>query len=154
MLCHLDTVRLHEERLIGSLWSCYPCRDHAGGNDAIARRYPGVMIAGPEHERIPARNHPVNGGDEFKIGAANVQVLNVSCHTKAHVAYVVTGDAETPPLLFPGDTLFVGGCGRFFEGTAEDMYRALYDVILTLPKDTRVYCGHEYTMSNFTLLYT
>ncbi|CAH0483101.1 unnamed protein product [Peronospora belbahrii] len=122
--------------------------DHAGGNKDIARQYPGVMIAGPEQELIPARNYPVNGGDTFKIGAANVQVLNVSCHTKAHVAYVVTGDAETPPLLFSGDTLFVGGCGRFFEGTAEDMYRALYEVIATLPRDTKVYCGHEYTMSN------
>ncbi|KAE8896535.1 hypothetical protein PF005_g15704 [Phytophthora fragariae] len=122
--------------------------DHAGGNEEMAEKYPGVMIAGPENELIPARNRPVNGGDKFKIGAASVKVLDVSCHTKAHVAYVVTGDADTPPLLFPGDTLFVGGCGRFFEGTAEDMYRALYEVILTLPKDTKVYCGHEYTMSN------
>ncbi|RLN53875.1 hypothetical protein BBJ28_00008007 [Nothophytophthora sp. Chile5] len=100
------------------------------------------------HEEIPARNRPVNGGDKFKLGAVKVKVLSVPCHTKAHVAYVITGDAETPPLLFPGDTLFVGGCGRFFEGSAEDMYRALYEVILTLPKDTRVYCGHEYTLSN------
>ncbi|KAG2774301.1 hypothetical protein JG687_00010635 [Phytophthora cactorum] len=122
--------------------------DHAGGNEEIAKKYPGVMIAGPEHELIPARNRSVSGGEKFKIGAAKIKVLNVSCHTKAHVAYVVTGDAETPPLLFPGDTLFIGGCGRFFEGTAEDMYRALYEVILTLPKDTKVYCGHEYTMSN------
>lgn len=122
--------------------------DHAGGNEEIAKKYPNVMIVGPEKEPILARNRSVSGGDEFKIGAANVKVLNVSCHTKAHVAYVVTGDTETPPLLFPGDTLFVGGCGRFFEGTAEDMYRALYDVILKLPKDTKVYCGHEYTMSN------
>ncbi|KAG7393384.1 hypothetical protein PHYPSEUDO_009588 [Phytophthora pseudosyringae] len=122
--------------------------DHAGGNAEIAKKYPDAMIAGPEHELIPGRNRPVNGGEKFKLGAAKVKVLNVSCHTKAHVAYVVTGDVETPPLLFPGDTLFVGGCGRFFEGTAEDMYRALYEVILTLPKDTKVYCGHEYTMSN------
>ena len=114
----------------------------------MAKQYPGVMIVGPEHEPIPARNRSVSGGETLMIGAAKVEVLDVPCHTKAHVAYVVTGDNETPPLLFPGDTLFVGGCGRFFEGTAEDMYRALYDVILKLPADTKVYCGHEYTMSN------
>ncbi|KAL7687073.1 putative hydroxyacylglutathione hydrolase [Plasmopara halstedii] len=122
--------------------------DHAGGNEEIARNYPGILIAGPKDEPIPARNYSVSGGEKFMLGAATVKVLNVSCHTKAHVAYVVTGDSEMPPLLFPGDTLFVGGCGRFFEGSAEDMYRALYEVILTLPKDTKVYCGHEYTMTN------
>ncbi|GAB9469859.1 Hydroxyacylglutathione hydrolase [Globisporangium polare] len=122
--------------------------DHSGGNVELAAKYPGLMVAGPEGEEIPARNHPLKGGEKFKIGATKIKVLSVPCHTKAHLAYVVTGDPETPPLLFPGDTLFVGGCGRFFEGNAEDMYRALYEVILTLPKDTRVYCGHEYTMSN------
>ncbi|TYZ57968.1 hypothetical protein PybrP1_008423 [[Pythium] brassicae (nom. inval.)] len=122
--------------------------DHSGGNEALARTYPGLMVAGPAREEIPARTRPLQGDETFTIGATKVKVLSVPCHTRAHVAYVVTGDSQTPPLLFPGDTLFVGGCGRFFEGTAEDMYRALYEVILTLPKDTRVYCGHEYTMSN------
>ncbi|CAI5722671.1 unnamed protein product [Peronospora destructor] len=142
-----EEERTRNREFLGVL-TTHKHEDHAGGNEEIAKQYPGVMIAGPEQERIPARNHPVNGGEEFNIGAPRVKVLDVSCHTKAHVAYVITGDTETPPLLFPGDTLFVGGCGRFFEGTAEDMYRALYEVILTLPKDTRVYCGHEYTMSN------
>ncbi|KAI9905175.1 hypothetical protein PsorP6_013791 [Peronosclerospora sorghi] len=140
-----ETVR---KRAFLGILTTHKHADHAGGNEAIAKEYPGVMIAGPKHEPIPARTRPVSGGETFQLGAAKVKVLNVACHTKAHVAYVVTGDAETPPLLFPGDTLFVGGCGRFFEGTSEDMYRALYEVILTLPKDTKVYCGHEYTMSN------
>lgn len=122
--------------------------DHAGGNQEIARRYPSIMVAGPEKEEIPACNRPLLGGEKFKIGQIHVRALAVPCHTRGHLAYVVTGDPETPPLLFPGDTLFVGGCGRFFEGTAEDMYHALYEVILTLPKDTKVYCGHEYTMAN------
>lgn len=117
--------------------------DHSGGNETLASKYPGLLVAGPADEEIPARTRPLHGGETFLIGATKVKVLSVPCHTRAHVAYVVSGDRETPPLLFPGDTLFVGGCGRFFEGTAEDMYRALYEVILTLPKDTRVYCGHE-----------
>lgn len=98
---------------------------------------------------IPACNKPLMGGEKFKIGATKIRALSVPCHTRGHLAYVVSGDPETPPLLFPGDTLFVGGCGRFFEGTAEDMYHALYEVILTLPKDTRVYCGHEYVLTWF-----
>ncbi|GLE04213.1 hypothetical protein PINS_up013124 [Pythium insidiosum] len=122
--------------------------DHSGGNVEIASKYPELMVAGPANEDIPARTRPLSGGEKFKLGAVQVKVLAVPCHTAGHLAYVVSGDPETPPLLFPGDTLFVGGCGRFFEGTAEDMYRALYEVILTLPKDTRVYCGHEYTMAN------
>ena len=85
----------------------------------------------------------VKGGQTFCTGSIHIKVLDVACHTRGHVAYVVTGDRATPPLLFPGDVLFVGGCGRFFEGTAEDMYHALYEVILQLPKDTRCYCGHE-----------
>ncbi|DBA03864.1 TPA: hypothetical protein N0F65_004554 [Lagenidium giganteum] len=122
--------------------------DHAGGNAEIFKQYPKIKVAGPESENIPACNQPLKGGEKFKIGQVKVKALAVPCHTAGHLAYVVSGDPETPPLLFPGDTLFVGGCGRFFEGTAEDMYRALYEVILTLPKDTRIYCGHEYTMAN------
>ncbi len=62
--------------------------------------------------------------------------------------YLVHGDPEEPSALFTGDTLFVGGCGRFFEGSGEDMYKALFKTLAPLPNDTRVYCGHEYTVSN------
>lgn len=112
----------------------------------MAKKYPDVMVAGPANEDIPACTRLLKGGEKFKIGATKVRALSVPCHTRGHLAYVVTGDPETAPLLFPGDTLFIGGCGRFFEGTAEDMYHALYEVILTLPKETRVYCGHEYVL--------
>ncbi|OQS04704.1 hydroxyacylglutathione hydrolase [Thraustotheca clavata] len=118
--------------------------DHCGGNEALVKEFPGITVAGPHNEAIPAMNKPLKGGEEFKLGAMEIQALAVPCHTKGHLAYVITGDPQTPPLLFPGDTLFVAGCGKFFEGTAEDMYHALYEVILQLPKDTKVYCGHEY----------
>jgi hydroxyacylglutathione hydrolase len=129
-------------------------RDHTAGNLEIASKYPGLLVTGPANEEIPARTKGLVGGEKFAIGGVKVKTLSVPCHTAGHLAYVVSGDPQTPPLLFPGDTLFVGGCGRFFEGTAEDMYRALYEVILTLPKDTRVYCGHEYTMSNLRFALT
>lgn len=117
--------------------------DHAGGNSELAARYPHAMVVGPANEHVPACTKRVKGGQTFSIGSIDIKVLDVPCHTRGHVAYVVTGDHATPPLLFPGDVLFVGGCGRFFEGSAEDMYHALYEVILQLPKDTRCYCGHE-----------
>ncbi|KAH9144362.1 hypothetical protein AeRB84_011685 [Aphanomyces euteiches] len=122
--------------------------DHTGGNETLAAKYPDIAVYGPHNEVIPALTKPMRGGEEFKLGAMSVEVLSVPCHTKGHLAYVISGDPDTPPLLFPGDTLFIGGCGRFFEGTAEDMYHALYEVLLRLPKETKVYCGHEYTMSN------
>ncbi|KAF0694358.1 Aste57867_14769 [Aphanomyces stellatus] len=127
---------------------CVHLSDHTGGNVELAAKFPNIFVAGPHEEDIPAMTKPLKGGEEFKVGAMSVEVLSVPCHTKGHLAYVISGDPETPPLLFPGDTLFVGGCGRFFQGTAEDMYHALYEVLLRLPKETKVYCGHEYTMAN------
>jgi hydroxyacylglutathione hydrolase len=88
--------------------------------------------------------------------------MYVPCHTKGHIAFVVypppTGsheqdrESDTAPLLFCGDTLFIGGCGRFFEGTAEDMLRNM-DRLATLPPATQVFCAHEYTEANLKFLH-
>jgi hydroxyacylglutathione hydrolase len=79
------------------------------------KKYPNLTVTGPESEEIPARTIALKGGEKFKIGAAQVKVLSIPCHTKGHLAYVITGDPQTPPILFPGDTLFVGGCGKLEE---------------------------------------
>jgi hydroxyacylglutathione hydrolase len=96
-------------------------------------------------------------------------VFFTPCHTTGHVLYVASGDAEQPKALFSGDTLFIGtthqqseiltlapsgGCGRFFEGSASQMYHNLIEVVATLPKDTQVYCGHEYTEQNLRFAQT
>ncbi|RHY28795.1 hypothetical protein DYB32_005697, partial [Aphanomyces invadans] len=86
--------------------------DHTGGNDALVDKYPDLQVGGPHNEVIPRLNKPLKGGEEFKVGAMTVEVLAVPCHTKGHLAYLISGDPSTPPLLFPGDTLFVGGCVR------------------------------------------
>lgn len=70
------------------------------------------------------------------------------CHTKGHICYFVTGPSASEPAVFTGDTLFVGGCGKFFEGTGQDMYTSLITNLSVLPPETKVYCGHEYTVSN------
>ncbi|KAH7351788.1 hypothetical protein KP509_19G014400 [Ceratopteris richardii] len=70
-------------------------------------------------------------------------------HTKGHICYFVTDIKGGDPAVFTGDTLFIGGCGRFFEGTPEQMYYSLCEKLASLPARTQVYCGHEYTVKNF-----
>jgi len=122
--------------------------DHAGGNAAMIKALPNLQVYGGD-QRIPEVTHMVTEGQTFTIGALPVRVHFTPCHTTGHVLYEVSpADGSRPHALFTGDTLFVAGCGRFFEGTAQQMVHALIDVVAALPKDTLVYCGHEYTEKN------
>ena len=117
--------------------------DHIGGVAALRAVWPEVKVFGPEDSRIPAdfrvsRGMKVNLG-EWGLGAFDV--LDVPGHTRSHIAYYGGGD------LYCGDTLFVCGCGRLFEGTPKQMHASLSKIRL-LPEETRVYCGHEYTLDN------
>lgn len=116
--------------------------DHVGGI-AELRRHRDVPVYGPRREPIPTVTHPVSEGDTVTLPALGVtfSVLDIPGHTRAHVAYYGAG------ALFCGDTLFACGCGRLFEGTAEQMHASL-SKLLALPDETRVYCGHEYTLAN------
>ncbi|MBK1727173.1 hydroxyacylglutathione hydrolase [Halorhodospira neutriphila] len=115
--------------------------DHVGGAAELARAY-GAPVYGPATERIGAVDHPVGGGARLEIdGFGTIEVLDVPGHTAGHIAY--HGDGA----LFCGDALFAGGCGRVFEGTAEQMHASLQR-LAGLPGETRVCCGHEYTVKN------
>ncbi|XP_074866323.1 hydroxyacylglutathione hydrolase, mitochondrial isoform X3 [Carettochelys insculpta] len=84
-----------------------------------------------------------------KLGSLHVKCLATPCHTSGHICYYVTKpNSSEPPAVFTGDTLFVAGCGKFFEGTPEEMYKALIEILGRLDPETRVYCGHEYTINN------
>lgn len=125
--------------------------DHAGGNVEMAKRFPGVEIVGfaGDAARIPGITRRVEHGDRVRIGDLVAEVLAVPCHTRGHIAYrFADPDPARGDALFCGDTLFVAGCGRFFEGDAAQMHHALNTVFAALPDDTRVYCGHEYTVAN------
>ena len=103
------------------------------------------MVFGPADEDIEGIDRRLRGGDRCDVLGVRFQVLDVPGHTAGHIAYFA-GD-EAPPLLFCGDTLFGCGCGRLFEGTAAQMVASL-DILAALPPSTRVYCAHEYTLSN------
>jgi hydroxyacylglutathione hydrolase len=123
-------------------------RDHTGGNEGILAQHQ-LEVYGHKSDgaRIFGLTHGVEDGDEIKIGELSGRVLFVPGHTTGHVAYLFGNN------LFSGDTLFTAGCGRLFEGTAEQMHTSLVK-LMALPDDTKVYCGHEYTESNLRFAVT
>jgi len=122
--------------------------DHVGGVEALASA-DGVPVMGPAREAIPGRTLAVGDGDRVDVPGIGLEleVLDVPGHTAGHVAYVGRGADWGPPVLFCGDTLFAAGCGRLFEGTADQMWSSL-SALAALPGETRVYCAHEYTLAN------
>jgi hydroxyacylglutathione hydrolase len=115
--------------------------DHIGGIHELLTHFP-IPVYGPEQESIPGLSYPLREGSKVEIpGLPVLAVIDVPGHTTGHIAY--TGGKQ----LFCGDTLFAGGCGRLFEGTAAQLYGSLQKIAL-LPGDTWFYCAHEYTLSN------
>jgi hydroxyacylglutathione hydrolase len=125
--------------------------DHVGGVDALRGRLEGRPVYGPVLESIPRPFTPLRGGDAVEVLGLHFSVIDVPGHTAGHIAYMQTaaaGEAAiAAPILFCGDTLFSGGCGRLFEGTPAQMYRSLQK-LAALPAETVVCCTHEYTQSN------
>jgi len=119
--------------------------DHAGGNADLIKRVPGLAVLGGD-DRIDGVTRKVQHGDKLTVGGMDIECLFTPCHTTGHICYYVTKDMDK--AVFTGDTLFLGGCGRFFEGTAPQMYEALVKILGILPGDTKVYCGHEYSLQN------
>jgi hydroxyacylglutathione hydrolase len=132
---------------IKAIYTTHHHWDHAGGNEELLKALPaGTPVYGAD-DRIPGLTHKVANAEVLQLGSTGVKVLFTPCHTAGHVLFLAGSD-HAPRALFSGDTLFIGGCGRFFEGTAQQMYHALHDVCAQLPQDTQVWCGHEYTVKN------
>jgi len=137
----LAFLRAHKLNLTAIL-NTHHHADHVGGNAELLEHYP-VPVFGPHDERIPTVSERLREGDRFKLPgfALDFEVLEIPAHTRTHIAFYGAG------MVFCGDTLFACGCGRLFEGTPAQMHAALTK-LGRLPGNTRVYCGHEYTLSN------
>lgn len=118
-------------------------QDHVGGVQKLKQAFPDITVYGPQETLDKGATHRVNGGDSFTVLGCDFSVIATPGHTAGHVCYF------SDPYLFSGDTLFSGGCGRLFEGTATQMYQSL-KTISALPDHTVVCCAHEYTLSNMT----
>jgi hydroxyacylglutathione hydrolase len=129
---------------ISQIWNTHWHPDHTGGNAAI-KAATGCTVTGPAAEaaRIPTLDRQVREGDRVALGTVEAEVLEVPAHTAGHIAYHLPSES----VAFVGDTLFAMGCGRLFEGTAEQMHANLQR-LAALPPETRIYCAHEYTLSN------
>lgn len=125
--------------------------DHIGGTPELLETWADadVVASGADRQRIPFQTRSVQDGEQLSLLGHTINVLDVPAHTAHHIAFYVDGamDSEPGPLLFCGDTLFSGGCGRLFEGTAAQMHQAL-NRLAALPGPTKVCCAHEYTEGN------
>lgn len=140
---------LERERLtLTAILNTHHHGDHVGGNAALVA-HAAVPVYGPAREQIPGRTKGVVEGDLIALPEVGLtlEVLDVPGHTAGHVAWFARDDGAGGSLAFVGDTLFACGCGRVFEGTAEQMCESLAK-LAALPEATRVYCAHEYTLSN------
>ncbi|KAK3703438.1 Cytoplasmic glyoxalase II [Vermiconidia calcicola] len=118
--------------------------DHAGGNAEMLKTYSVPIIGGKDCARV---NKTPGHGDTFTVGdGIKVKALHTPCHTQDSICYFFEDGNDR--AVFTGDTLFIGGCGRFFEGTPKEMDKALNETLAALPDDTKVYPGHEYTKGN------
>ena len=136
----------HEGLQLAAILVTHHHADHVGGLSALLARWR-VPVHGPFNESIEGVSHPVAEGDHVCIDALNVEfdVLDIPAHTAGHIAFVSRDTSAR--VLFCGDTLFSAGCGRLFEGSPMQLASSLAK-LAALPDDTRVYCTHEYTLSN------
>ncbi|XP_022185751.1 hydroxyacylglutathione hydrolase, mitochondrial [Nilaparvata lugens] len=141
----IDAVK-NEDVTLKAILTTHHHWDHSGGNNKLVERVPGLFVYGGD-DRVDALTHQVADGDRIQLGAFNFDVISTPCHTKGHLCYYIQPDSNSG-AVFTGDTLFIAGCGKFFEGTADQMYKALVEKLATLPTNTNVFCGHEYTVTN------
>ncbi|MCS6857440.1 MAG: hydroxyacylglutathione hydrolase [Sandaracinaceae bacterium] len=131
--------------VIEAIFCTHHHADHVGGLSALLEHFPSVPVYGSEydmrHGRIPFQNRAIRDGDTIQGLGYPFQVMEVPGHTIGAITYV------GPGFAFTGDTLFLAGCGRVFEGTMDGMYASLMR-LATLPQSTLLYVGHEYTQSN------
>lgn len=144
----VEKACLRENITPNAIFSTHHHADHVGGNVELAARFgiDAVYAHASDRGRVPGQTKELADGDSFRLGSLSVSVIHIPGHTLGAVAYWVRAPSGEG-AVFTGDTMFIAGCGRLFEGTPAQMFASLQRLV-ALPDATRVYCGHEYTESN------
>ncbi|KAG0139719.1 hypothetical protein CROQUDRAFT_666097 [Cronartium quercuum f. sp. fusiforme G11] len=145
----LEVAAKEKVKLNGTILTTHHHEDHSGGNQHFVDLMLGASKVYGGSTKIPKLTNKIGDRDSFKIGEdIEVKCLATPCHTQDSICYFVEDVSRGQRGVFTGDTLFVSGCGRFFEGTPAEMHHALNKQLGSLPPDTITYVGHEYTKSN------
>lgn len=142
----------HSGARLVEIWATHHHGDHVGGLAGVRDTFAVACVRAFADPRIEGVTHPLADGDTFVLGTIRVRAMHVPGHTRSALAFFCEGDGEAPCVL-TGDTMFAAGCGRLFEGTPADMHASL-SKLAALPPETRVYPGHEYTVSNLVFAAT
>jgi hydroxyacylglutathione hydrolase len=150
----LKLLRAHPEAELRQIWCTHHHWDHIGGIDPLLEAHPGTEVFASHYDvegsRVPQATRGLDDGASFALGTSRIEIDAIPGHTLGHIAFRAAADR----IAFVGDTLFAAGCGRLFEGDAEQMTRSLYEVIGAWPEDTLLFCGHEYTEANLRFAVT
>ena len=140
---------LEKELSLKAILQTHHHDDHIGGTQKLIRRWPDAKVIASKKEliRIPFQTFSVDDNDIFHLMDSEIKVIEVHGHTNNHIAFYVTNKNAKNNILFPGDTVFGGGCGRLLEGTPSQMFESLYK-LNSLPENTKIYSAHEYTENN------
>jgi hydroxyacylglutathione hydrolase len=151
----LAELRRQQVELV-AIFNTHHHSDHVGGNQELIAAYPNVRVYGgvEDRGRIPGQQVYLVDGDRVEFGDRVGEVFFIPGHTRAHIAYYFPPvESDVPGELFCGDTIFAGGCGRLFEGTPAQMVGSITK-LRQLPDNTRIWCAHEYTLSNLKFAVT
>ena len=140
---------LEKELSLKAILQTHHHDDHIGGTQKLIRRWPDAKVIASKKEliRIPFQTFSVDDNDIFHLMDSEIKVIEVHGHTNNHIAFYISRKNTKYNILFPGDTLFGGGCGRLLEGTASQMFNSL-NKLNSLPENTKIYSAHEYTENN------
>jgi len=141
----IDFLNTHRLTLSGILLTHWH-GDHQGGVEELCSHYDDIEVIGSK-KALKGPSHPISEGESVNVLGATFKALEVPGHTLDHVAFYSDSTLFETPIAFTGDTLFAAGCGRLFEGTADNMFESLQK-LNALPENTTIYCAHEYTLAN------